>query len=171
MKRAIGILVVLWAVLMAAPAWAGDTLLSWTNPTGTEITSAGPAYTNPGGTKVYQLVVDIPDTTQSISSYLVEDQKPGTYEYVAVSYDDVGVASRVSGSATKVVTAFVSKGGPVYYVIQPVVGTFILLPVGTVLAGVACDVTQSVNGNYSVPLDQVTYTGSVRPLIVIAACG
>lgn len=48
---------------------------------------------------------------------------------------------------------------------------FVLLPVGTVPAGVACDPTQSVNGKYVVPRSSVTWSGSVRPVVVLGDCG
>ena len=47
---------------------------------------------------------------------------------------------------------------------------FVMLPVGTVPAGTACIGGQSVNGYYAVPRASVTWTGSVRPVVVVAQC-
>lgn len=47
---------------------------------------------------------------------------------------------------------------------------FVLLPVGTVPADTPCDTSQSVNGYYVVPNAAVTWTGTVRPIVVVAQC-
>lgn len=149
---------------------AGETTLTWTNPTDTESCSPAGAYTNPGGTKIFMEVADIPDPDQLISSHTLPGLLPGTYRYMAVSYTTDGVLSRTSGEAEKVITDFVTTGTTVFYVVQQP-GTFVLLSVGSIPTGVPCDVTQEVNGKYAVPTDQVTWTGTVRPLVVVAECG
>jgi hypothetical protein len=47
---------------------------------------------------------------------------------------------------------------------------FILLAVGEVPAGTACDPNQTVNGHYGVPSDLVVWFGNVRPPVVVADC-
>lgn len=162
--------IILLVLLFPLQSVAGDVTLTWTNPTGTEQCVAGPAYTNPGGTKLYQLVADIPDPTQSVTSYTLTGLKPGTYEYVSTSYDDTGVMSRVSGSATKDVTEFVTIAPNVYYIIaQP--NFYAAVVVGTVPLGTVCNLEQTVNGKYAVDIDLVSWTGTSRPLAVVAECG
>lgn len=47
---------------------------------------------------------------------------------------------------------------------------FALLPVGTAPVGTRCAVDFSVNGHYVVPRSAVTWSGSVRPEVVVAKC-
>jgi len=155
---------------VASPALAGDVTLSWTNPDMTEQCVAGTAYTNPGGTRLWQLVAEIPDPTQSISTYTIPAMVPGTYDYVATTYDDQGVESRVSGKAQKIVTEFVTTDTKAYYIIQQP-NLFLAVVVGSVPLGTACNPDQSVNGLYSVPQSEVTFTGTSQPLVVVAQCG
>ena len=47
---------------------------------------------------------------------------------------------------------------------------FLLVVVGSVPAGTPCDETETVNGHYAVPRDQVTWSSDVQPLVVVANC-
>jgi len=47
---------------------------------------------------------------------------------------------------------------------------FVMLAVGNVPAGTACDETQPVVGHYVVPRDTVTWAGTVQPEVVVAKC-
>jgi hypothetical protein len=49
---------------------------------------------------------------------------------------------------------------------------FLLLPIGTVPTGTACDPTQSVNSHNVVPVESVDWTSETgsRPLVVVAKC-
>jgi hypothetical protein len=151
------------------PAKADDITLSWTNPTDTVVESPGPAYTNPGGTRIWQLVAEIPDPEQAITSYVIPGMKPGTYQYVATTYDDQGVESRVSGKAEKVVTDFGVVDERVY-IVAKITGNFLLLVVGTAPLGTPCNPDIEVNGMNAIPIDEVTFTGA-RDVIVVAKCG
>ena len=165
MKRAI-----LFLLLLPLSGWAGDVTLTWTNPTGTEECIPGGAYTNPGGTKLYHLIADIPDPTQSVTSHTLTGLKPGTYEYVSTAYDDAGVMSRVSSSATKDVTEFVTTATLVYYpVAQP--NSVLMLGIGSVPLGTPCNPDIEVNGHYVIDRALVTWAGTAEPLLVVAQCG
>lgn len=48
---------------------------------------------------------------------------------------------------------------------------FVMVGVGTVPLGTPCIVDQSVNGYHVVPRSAVTWSGSVRPLVVVGSCG
>ena len=163
----------LWVITMyslyAECAKADDITLSWTNPTATVVESPGPAYTNPGGTRIWQLVADIPDPDQAITSYVIPAMKPGSYTYIATSYDDQGVESDVSGKAEKTVDVF----GVVdtrAYIVAKIPSGFLLLVVGTVPLGTACNPNTEVNGFNSVDPSTVTYTGA-QDVLVVAKCG
>lgn len=84
----------------------GSASLSWTAPTQNE---DGTQLTDLAGYKLYwgttpgsypnSATIDNP----TVTTYLVENLSPGTYEFVATSYNASGVESRFSGTATKVV--------------------------------------------------------------------
>lgn len=58
----------------------------------------------------------------------------------------------------------------IVYHIQKREDRFVLMPVGTVPAGTVCDTTQNVNGYYVVPRDLVTWSGAVKPPVVVSPC-
>jgi len=165
--------------LVSLSALADDAVLTWTNPSRTEsCVDAGP-YTNPAGTDIWMKVARISDPDEVTTTLF--GLKPGTYEYVATSYSQSGEVSKLSGSATKVVIDFSMKTETAYYVIQQS-GVFILLPVGKLPIGTACNPEQEVNGKYAVDVallyseseDEDTpygWTGTARPLVVVAQCG
>jgi hypothetical protein len=161
----VSLFIVIWNV-----ANAEDITLTWQNPTETfTMAPAGP-YENPAGTRIYMEVANVESPTAD--SYVIPDMKPGTYRFVAVSYDTEGVASPTSAEAEKTVTSFVAAAGSTAYQVVSISGGFWLLPVGTVDAETACNLDQQVNGKYAVPIDAVTMTNpSSQPLVVVADCG
>ena len=84
----------------------GSATLSWTAPMKNEdgsdlIDLAGfKLYwgTSPG-TYPNSVTIDNP----TVTTYIVENLAPGTYEFVATSFNTSGVESRYSGAATKVI--------------------------------------------------------------------
>ena len=84
----------------------GSATLSWTAPTENE---DGTQLIDLAGYKLYwgttpgtypnSVTIDNP----TVTTYLVENLTPGTYEFVATSFNTSGVESRYSGAATKVV--------------------------------------------------------------------
>jgi hypothetical protein len=84
----------------------GSVTLSWTAPTENEDGSALTDLdgyciywgTDPGN-YIHSVVID----NESISTYVVENIPPGTYEFVATSFNQDGVESRYSSPVTKVV--------------------------------------------------------------------
>jgi len=84
----------------------GSATLDWTAPTQNE---DGTDLTDLAGFKLYwgttpgnytdSVTIDNP----TVTTYLVENLAPGTYEFVATSFNEEGVESRYSGAATKVV--------------------------------------------------------------------
>lgn len=166
--RGVGFLLVLVLPFGLGQAKAEDVTLSWTNPTRTfTLQDAGP-LTNLAGTKIYMEVADTSDP--NATSFTIPGLKPGTYKFVAVSYDANGVASPVSGVATMEVTQFVTTGEVAYTVLR-VNDEFRMLAVGSISLGVACDSNQQILGKYVVPRTAVTWYGTVKPQAVIADCG
>ena len=84
----------------------GSVTLSWTPPTQN---TDGTQLTDLAGYKIYwgTLAGNYPNSVTinngSISTYVVENLAPATYEFVATSFNAAGVESSYSNSATKVV--------------------------------------------------------------------
>jgi hypothetical protein len=150
-------------------AHAGDVSLSWTNPTGSEeCTAAGPVTLQ--GTQIWQLVAQINDPTAT--SYVIDGLMPGEYTFAATAVDESGQQSRLSGQAQKTVASFSALAGSTAYQAVSISGGFWLLPVGTLNEDTECNVDQSVNGKYVVPVSAVTMTNPTsQPLVVLADCG
>jgi hypothetical protein len=87
------------------------------------------------------------------------------------AYTAGGAESPVAGPFLKVIAAgeFVVSAPTAYNVLKHR-NELLLLPVGTVPIGTPCDVRYSVNGRYVIPRELVTWSGSIRPAIVVAAC-
>jgi len=183
------------AVLMPQSAEAGDVTLKWTNATeNTDGSLIATDTSNPGAlatTTLYWgscLADDNPAppllemTVPTVVPGQAEEATviittPGRWCFVGVHANYAGSVSDYSNPVFKdvydipqppsnlVVTELMA-----YYVIQQV-NKFILLPVGTVPAGTACDSTEYVNGYYVVPTDQVIWSGTIRPFVVVAQCG
>lgn len=178
-------------VLGVSRALAANVAVSWTNPTqnvdgsAIPVTGAGrlvgnrvewgtctgtaPNYTF--GTSAGQQVFTTPT-----AAYTVPNLAPGTHcfrAYASTTYGESGP----SGVAAKVIapplpqppTGLTVAVLTVYTVLKRD-DRFVMLPVGTVPAGTACDTTQSVNGYYVVPRGAVTWSGSVKPAVVVATC-
>jgi hypothetical protein len=84
----------------------GSVTLSWTPPTENE---DGTALTDLDGYRIYwgttaglypnSVTID----NESVSTYVIDNLSPGTYEFVATSFNTSGVESAYSSPATKVV--------------------------------------------------------------------
>jgi len=172
---------ILVVVLFSFAANAGDVTLSWTAPTQNE---DGSPYTDPDGYKLYSgsvsggpylLIRDVPDpATLSVD---IVGLAAGTYYFVATAYNTSGEESVDSNEATKVI--FTVPNPPGMLTVQDLVvytlirqpDKFVLIPVGTVPAGTSCDPTNSINGHYAVPVSDVTWSGTVESIVVVAQCG
>lgn len=160
----------------------GSATLTWTPPT--ENTDGTP-YTNYGGFRIYYGTleaplaneIDLPDTTNTLNTYVVDNLPYGTYQFAMTAYNSAGMESDLSNSATKVVGAtpqppgltFVTVETLVYNVVKRDDG-FALIAVGNVPLNTPCDISQNVNGKYAVPVASVTWLGSVEPIVVVATC-
>ena len=154
--------------LVGGSSWGEDVTVSWSNPTEIETcTPVGP-YTDPAGTKIYQLIATVDDPVAE--TFVIQDVKVGDYTYVARAYSAAGNHSKLSSEADRTVATFVTTAAPVYTIFrQP--GVLIPVPVGDVPLGTPCEVTQTFNGLYAVPQDNVVWRGSVESIVVFAQCG
>ena len=164
----LALLVILGVALFASTCRAEDVTLTWNNPTEiVESVTAGP-YENPAGTRIWQLVADIADpdiTTVTLLGY-----EPGTYTFVATSYDTEGVSSdRISGESEKIVEKMVVTNGTAF-IMARVTNAIVLLVAGTVPIDTECIVEQTINGLYAVPASTFIPTTDADPVLVLAEC-
>lgn len=170
-------------LFFGTPAFAGEAILTWQPPIQNVDNSP---YTNPGGFKIYygltgqtQTAINIPDTTNTVSTYTIPNLTAGTWDFYVTAYNSSGVESTRAGPASKLITTgtplpptlmFVVTAPAVYNVIKRDNG-FVLVYVGQVSLNTPCDITQSVNGYYAVARSAVTsWAGTVKPIVVVAQC-
>lgn len=147
-------------------AIGAETEITWTAPTqrcdGTPLTNLA-GYGLLYGTKR----VDLPLTPLT---FTVKGLEPGDWWFSLSAVDSDGDRSEfVTVTRTVTPEEFVTVGGPVYVVIRRP-DAYVLLPAGTVPAGVQCLANQQVNGHYVVPRAAVTWTGTARPDAVVTKC-
>lgn len=154
---------------------AEDITLTWTNPDRVmSLVDAG-VYNNPAGTKIYMEVADVSDP--AATTVMLPKMEPGTYNFVAVSYDTDGHTSPVSTSSTKVVATFTAVAGAQVFQAVSIDTGFWMIPMGTLNANTECDVATKVSSAglmyYRVPVDNVDWlpNTTARPVLVVAECG
>lgn len=169
MKKLLAIL-----LLIAPTAYAGNAVLTWTLPTGTETCQDNNTAPTLAETQIWQLVAT---TGPTETTYTVTDLIPGDYTYVTSAVDDVGNVSRLSNSADKTVDSLLVNDDKAYTVVQSA-GKFVAFIIGTVPVDTVCDADSMVKGEfdflpftaYGVPVDDVTITGDTEPVMVVATC-
>lgn len=129
--------------------------------------------------KTHLVAADREQTTISVEG------AAGEYCVVAQSVNSDGQKSDISNLVSKSIenpvadrdftvptppTELAIGSDPTVYTIVRQPDKFLLLPVGTVPPNTPCIIDQSINGYNAVPVDQVQWTGSVRPVIVVAKC-
>lgn len=184
-KRLIGItIVVSMFCLWVSTAHSGEATLTWVPPTQNV---DGTPYTNFGGFKIYYnqrdatsgYVVDIPDNTNTQTTYIVTGLIVGTWDFQMTAYNNAGGESDKTNIVSKVIladsdplppgTSFVSIENYVYNLVKKDNG-FVLVPVGTIPLNTPCDISQSVNNKFVVPVSAVTWLGTVKPIVVVTSC-
>lgn len=173
------------SLVFAALAHAGTATLDWTPPTtntdGTAIPTTGPASL--AGYKVYY-GTSATALTQTLSvtapPVTVQSLTPATWYFAVTAYNVAGAESDKSAIASKVILeppppvpnppgGLVVTASTAYTLVKGK-DRFVLLPVGTVPANTPCNPDQTVNGYYVVPKSAVTWSGTVRPDVVVAKC-
>ena len=185
----------LLGLLLATGANAAELNLSWTNASQNMDGSTIPA-TGANSLETTELVwgncgagnVPTGTVTTVIRSTTVPGRaesttitvNPGTWCVHARHKNVANVYSPYSAPVTKtVLDSPATPGAPQMLTVTEMTAftlikqdnRFVLLPVGTVPGGTACDSTQYVNGHYVVPTSAVTWSGTVRPVVVVAKCG
>lgn len=153
-------------LLLASAAGAGEMDITWTAPTkncdGTPLTNLS-GYALQWGQSGAQLPA-------GALTYKVTGLTPGNWWASIAALSAAGERSEfVTVTKTVAQTEFSTVGGPAFTLVKKRDG-FVLLPVGTVPAGVTCIAAQTVNGHYVVPRTAVAFSGSVQPDVVVAKC-
>ena len=182
---------ILLLCLVSASAVAGEAQITWTQPTTNTDGSAIPASgtgrltgnrvdwgtctgTAPNyafGTKAGEQIFTVPTT-----AYTVTNLAPGTWcfrSYASTTYGESGpsnVAAKIIAAPMPNPPTGLSAVGGVAFTIIKREDRFVLLPVGTVPADTPCDTSQAINGHYVVPRESVTWSGTVKPVVVVAQC-
>ena len=167
-RHAVSFLVFTVFMILTIEVFGETTTLSWTPPIKqTTCTDAGD-LTNLAGFKIFKMIADITDP--AITSHIISGLLPGDHTFVATAYNADGEESLLSNAAVKTTGPLVVQDTTVFTIVK-VTNRNLLVVVGTVPLGTECDETESVNGHYVVPIDSATWTGTVRPLVVVAKCG
>lgn len=160
-----------WIVIlffsMASAARAGTADLTWTAPT---TNCNGTPLTNLTG---YSLLYGRASESLPLTpmSKTITGLTPGLWWFSLASVNSDGERSEfITVDKTVAPEEFVTVGTAVYTFVKND-DRIITLPVGTVALGVQCDAAQSVNGKYVIPRSVVSWSGSVRPVVVVADCG
>jgi hypothetical protein len=86
--------------------------------------------------------------------------------------NQAGAISYFNGPGSKTISValtFSTTTPDVYNVVKRDNG-FVLVRVGTAPLNTLCDRTQTVNGYYAIPVSAVTWSGTVKPIVVVAQC-
>jgi hypothetical protein len=143
----------------------------------------GTALTNLAGFRIVHGASQT-ELTQSINvpnaaarSYTVTNLPAGTRYFGVIAYTSTGTDSAVSNIVSKSIAGATTPAPPTLRVADTTVYTvlkrpdaFVMLAVGTVPANTACITTERVNDYYVVPRAAVTWSGTVRPDVVVAQC-
>jgi hypothetical protein len=137
-------------------------------------TCVGTAPNYTFGTKAGEATFNAPATSGTIPGH-----SAGTtvcfraYSRLAslVESDPTGVVYRVFAPAKPMPPSGLTVTELVAYTVVKQKDRFVMLPVGTIPGSTECDTSQSVNGYYVVPRSVVTWSGSVKPDVVVAKCG
>lgn len=157
----------LMLLMLPFTVMAGEGELTWTTPT--HMCNGSPITNYDGVMLRYgQKVIHAPaDTT----TYTVTDLTPGTWWFGVSTVVTSGEESPFLVVEKEVLPEeFVTKTTVVYTFLRSN-GNVIVIPTNhTVALGVVCDATQSVNGKYKIPLEDVTWSGP-RMSAALADCG
>lgn len=177
-------------ILFSVNIFAADTAkVSWTGPT--QDTNNNPLT---GATAIvkYQVFhstspitassgvtpVEV-DATVNNYTFTLEGGDNGLLYYFRVKACHSTLCSDFSSEATKFIAADIVPPLPpgdltvsdtTAYTVVKQRDKFVMLPVGTVPNGTKCISDQTINGFYVVPRATVTWSGTVKPEVVVALC-
>lgn len=179
----------LWlALLFLLPPIAAATnlTLTWTAPTQNTDTSAiaGPITYNLYGGMQGQALTLLSGMPISTTTNVRSNVNPGTICYAVTAVVNGLESAQTPPVCTTILApppnapsgltvTMATLGGTAYQVIQNP-NALVMLPVGTVPAGTPCDIRNAVLSNgaafYGVPKTAVTFSGSLKPLEILASC-
>lgn len=148
--------------------------LSWQAPTentdGTPLTDLT-AYRVYYGLASGEYTAIIPLDDPALVTYTVCDLAPATeYFFAMTAWNSTGQESDFSTELVLTTDALrIGEDLTVYTLVQTV-DRIALVPVGTVPPDTECDPAQSVNGMHLVPVESVTWAGTVESEVVVGAC-
>lgn len=156
-------------LILCSSALAGDVTLSWNVPTRSEQCTVLPD-TPPdlAGYQIWQLIAEIDDPSQT--SYVISGLESGEYFYAMTASITNGAQSRVSDRVSKVVEPLKVIDERAY-VLAKIDNGILTSVAGTVPLDTACNEDIKVGDFYVVPVEAVTWTGTVRDIMVLAKCG
>jgi hypothetical protein len=185
----LGILITCFVIGAYNEARAADVTLNWQNATQNEDGSTIPATGDNaldtttieyaacigGQLSAPRTQAIVPATEQTTILSIIT---PGDWCFVAFHTNVAGNDSAESNIAIKTIIpatpnppGLLTVTDLVVFTVAKTTDRFLLVAVGTVPSGTTCDPDQSVNGHYAVPINQVTWSGTVRPVVVVAKCG
>jgi len=153
-----------------APWWlptakAGEATLTWTPPTQN---CDGTALTNLTGYKVYW-----GQGTNTLiapaSTYKVSGLAPGLWWFSVTAVTPTVESEFVTVTKTILANEFAVSQSDAFALVKRT-DRLVLTKVGTVPIGTPCLADQTVNGKYVVPRSLVTWSGTVKPDVVVATC-
>lgn len=188
MRVSCGFAILVATVSFCSVAYSQDTNLTWTNATqnvdGTDIPPTGPdalasttiewSRCDPE-TSMVQVPFEIEVVTPDITEKTITTGS-GTFCFRAKHTNEAGASSDFTPVVVKVINAIPMPPGDfvvsalTVYSVQKLNDGFLLLAIGKVPLGTPCDRTQTVNGKYVVPADEVIWDTANRAPVVVADC-
>jgi hypothetical protein len=152
---------------VAMVARAGTAELTWEAPT--ENCDKTPLTDLTGYSLLYgQLRSERPP---SPTAYTVTGLAPGKWWFSLAAVTADGTRSEFVTAEKEILPEDFKTINSTVYTFIKAEDRIIVLPVGTVALGTQCDFGLSVNGKYVVPRSAVIWSGSTRPVVVVADCG
>jgi hypothetical protein len=147
-------------------AYGGTAALTWTAPTqncdGSPIT----------GLTGYRLLYGTADSglPATPTAYTVTGLAPGTWFFSLAAVTATAQSEFVTVTKIVASTDFKTTDTVAYTIVKKVDG-LVFLPVGSVPVGTVCDATMKVGAYYVVPRASVTWSGTIKPDVVVGTCG
>lgn len=152
--------------LMIPSASAGEANLTWEAPT-TNCDGSPIGAIQKYDLRYGQSTGEVP---ADLTAWRITGLKPGTWWFSLAAVTADGVSEFTTAEKVVAPAEFVTLEPTVYTVVKRT-DRFVLLPVGSAPVGTQCIATETLNGHYVIPRSAVTWSGSVRPDVVVAKCG
>lgn len=164
------IAILAWCLIaFAQPAKAGEALLSWTKP---EMNCNGTPLTDLAGFRVFYGQGEEKIDDSLVDTIQIKKLTPGTWLFGISAVTTAGVESYFTGPVVKEILPeeFVTTAEDVYVPVRRP-DRYAFIRVGSAPLGTVCDATQPVGIYHVIPKASVSWSGLVRPDVVVAECG